>query len=104
MMNRKFFKERTRRERSKKSEDRAARKYGGRRQPASGALSGLKGDVVTPKYLIEDKTTQQKGFRITPGLWRKIADEAVRADRSPMLRITFEQEHLTLVIKAEHND
>lgn len=49
---------------SQQQESRLAKVLGGRRQPASGARWGFRRDVITPKYLIEAKTTGTKSYAI----------------------------------------
>ena len=48
-----------------RQEDDLARQLGGRRQPGSGALPGIKGDVkVAGKYRVEAKYTRNKTYRL----------------------------------------
>jgi hypothetical protein len=78
---------------SAKSELKAAVFTGGQVQPASGAVPryDLKGDVKTPLFLIEDKSTNQQSFSIVTGTWRKLANQAWNNNRRPCLRINFLQ-------------
>lgn len=47
----------TKHEKSKRQELRLAKELGGKRQPASGSRWGHKRDVITPRFLVEAKTT-----------------------------------------------
>ena len=51
----------------------------------SGSLWFDKGDLKTDNYLIECKTTDKKGFRITHKLLKKIWDEALNANKLPAM-------------------
>jgi len=56
----------TNKARSKKQEKRIATSFGGRVQPASGALAGAKGDVrVRGKLRMEMKLTSKKAYRVS---------------------------------------
>lgn len=79
-------------QRSQRSEKSAAELIGGRRQPASGAVRvlGLKGDVKSEKYLLEDKVTRQKSYAIASAYWQKHANYAWRTGKRPLLRIAFD--------------
>jgi hypothetical protein len=79
--------------RSKRSEKRAARIFGGRVQPASGALpvAHLKADVKSRTFLVDDKTTESKSFSINIEVWRKLTKEAFVNRRKPCMRIEFSQ-------------
>ena len=43
-------------------EDRVAKKMGGKKQPASGALPMHKGDILSGDFLVEAKTSGKKSF------------------------------------------
>ena len=87
--------------RSKRSEKRAAQIHKGRIQPASGALpvARFKGDIVTSRYVVDDKTTNRKSFAINADIFRKLRREAWINDRLPMIRIEFQ--NLTLCVIEE---
>ena len=55
------------RRRSIRQENEAAKKYGGRRRPASGALPGLGGDLTAygKKLLVECKLTEKGSYSIS---------------------------------------
>lgn len=69
----------------------SAKVFGGRRTPSSGNKWGFRGDVKTPIFLIEDKTTIHKSFSIPIKMWQKIRNEAVLEQRKPALQVTFSQ-------------
>ena len=77
--------------RSKFSEQRAAAVFGGKVQPASGAINrfDLKADIKSAEYLVDDKTTGRNSYGITIDLWRKLSKEAWMNKRKPMMRIEF---------------
>ena len=84
---------RTHKELSQRSEKRAATELGGKVQIASGAISGLKGDVVTDEFLVEDKITRSSTQVTLKKAWLdKIKREAFMAGRTPLLRLTFGDE------------
>ena len=70
-----------------KKEVRDAKSFSGRRQARSGGLWNQKGDVRSAEWLIECKSTEQKGYRLTPELWKKIRSEAIKSGRKPLLSI-----------------
>lgn len=77
--------------RARKSEEQLAKSTGGKRQPASGALPGRKGDVRENGFLVDDKFTDAERFTITKEMWRKIEREASMTPPGlrPRLRITM---------------
>jgi hypothetical protein len=77
--------------RSKRSEQRAADIFNGRRQPNSGAVNrfDLKGDVKSAHFLIEDKTTDKGSYSISLATWRTLSNHAWRNKRRPVLRVEF---------------
>ena len=77
--------------RSKISEKRAAEVFGGRLQPASGAINvaSLKGDVKSRQFLVDDKTTKHGSYSISVALWRKLQKEAFMNRRQPAMRVEF---------------
>lgn len=77
------------RKKSMKQEDRLAKKLGGRRQKASGALPGNRGDVRMPELLAEAKRTDKKSISIKLSYLEKISKEAVSCDCVPAVAIEF---------------
>lgn len=83
---------------SDKQEKRTAKEFGGRTQLASGAIEGFKGDVRTGEriagafnendFLIENKYTEAKAYKLAIATWNKIAKEALRDNlRTPLMQI-----------------
>jgi hypothetical protein len=84
---------------SKKSEQRAADIFGGRRQPNSGAVNrqDLKGDVKSKHFLIEDKTTTKESYALSQKTWRTLSDLAWKTARRPAMRLEIQNTVLYLV-------
>jgi len=57
--------------------------------PASGAMSGAKGDVVTPEVLIEVKSTVHGSLSVKKEWLDKITGEAMATNKIPALAINF---------------
>ena len=83
---------------SAKQEKRTAREFRGKTTPASGALSGAKGDVRTGvrngsytnenDFLIENKYTDKNFYPLKYSIWSKISNEALNDNmRTPMMQI-----------------
>lgn len=75
-------------QRSRRSEDEAAKLEGGRRVPMSGA-GRSKGDIRTSEFLIEDKFTDAASFTLTKADLDKIQRHALVSGRLPQMRITL---------------
>ena len=73
-----------------KNEKRLAKKLGGRRQPASGAIDGYKGDIITKEYLYDDKSTKHFSLPLKFEMLQKLAKEAIDSHREPVLAVTFD--------------
>jgi len=84
-------------QKSQKSEKTAAKLFGGRMQPASGAMRHAKGDIKTDVYLIEDKITGNGSYSLKKTIWEKIRLEAYNRRRIPMMRITVQGRTLCVV-------
>ena len=82
----------SRRFRSKQSEKALAKQFGGKVQPASGALpvKNRKGDVKTAEWLFDDKTTGAKSYQLKAADFNKIRTQAFKMHRRPAMRIRFE--------------
>lgn len=81
---------------SRQQDCKVAGDLGGRVQPASGALPGLKGDVrVRGRYRIETKWTQQEGFRLTRNILSKIMSECGIGE-VPVIVLDFKQGERTI--------
>jgi len=75
---------------SKEQEKRVAKKMGGRRQPASGALPGIPNDVSTDEFLVECKRTKYSGMGIK-GDWIERLDEvAIMHGKIPCIELEFD--------------
>lgn len=74
---------------SRKQEDRVAKKVHGRRQPGSGSIPSehLKGDIKHDDFLIEAKRTNAKSLSVKGDWLLKIEDEARLLDKIPALSI-----------------
>ena len=93
----------SKRQRSKISERELAKNLGGRVQPASGALpvAALKGDVITSRFLLDDKTTLAKSFSVSEELLTKLEHDAFRARRLAALRVRFEKTGRSFFVISE---
>lgn len=60
-----------------------------------------KGDVLTSRFLIEDKITDKGSFSLTKALWLKARLEAFNRQRSPLFRTTIQG--TTLVTLSEED-
>lgn len=74
---------------SRKSERVVAELLRGRPRPASGAIPGIKGDVKSDTYLVEDKFTDKKSYLVSLKTLNKIAYEALGEGRVPALSVWF---------------
>jgi hypothetical protein len=85
-----YFFDDKKRKKSIKQEDRVAKKIGGRRQVASGAFPGHRGDVRSDELLVECKRTDKKSISVTIAYLKKISKEASAYGRTPAVSISFE--------------
>ena len=86
------------RKKSQKQEARTAKDFGGRTQLASGALDGMKGDVRTTEFLIENKYTDKDSYKLELRTWRKIENEAIRDSvRVPLMQIDIQDLELVVL-------
>ena len=88
-----YFTPHEKKQRKRKSmaqENRVAKATGGRRQKASGALPGSKGDVRSVELLNECKRTDKKSISITIEYLQKITQEAAFYNRIPSVAIEIE--------------
>ncbi len=83
----------TTKQRSKKSEAQAARTFGGKVQPASGAINrfDLKADVKSKSFLVDDKVTDNMSYTLQLKTWRTLSDQAWKNCRRPAMRVNFTQ-------------
>lgn len=83
---------------SQKQEQNTAKLLKGRAQIASGALWGLKGDVRTEDYLIENKFTDSDYYSLKLSIWNKIEKEAVKDNlRTPLMQIDIQEDRLVVL-------
>jgi len=82
---------------SKRQEKKTAREFGGRRTQGSGNKWHDKGDVKTPKFLIECKTTDAASYRLDKATIQKIQIEAAMAGKEPVLRIDIQGLELAVI-------
>jgi len=80
-----------------------AKAFGGRVTPKSGGHWSFPGDIKTDNFLVDSKTTEKKGFRITGAIWKKIYNEALKSRRYPVLSISLMSEDIELVV-LDKND
>lgn len=74
---------------SVKQELKTAAAIGGKRQPGSGSIPGIKGDVrLKGRYRIENKDTYSNTYRMTMPVLDKIRGECARGE-DPALIVTF---------------
>ena len=73
----------TKKRKSRQQEDRLAKKGGGRRVVASGALPGKPGDVEFDKFLVEAKRTDGIGIYLSDKKLLKAEDEAASQGCAP---------------------
>lgn len=71
------------------SEKRLAKQLGGKVRPASGAVEGLKGDIVFDNVLMEAKSTLKNSISIKHDWLAKIATEARNDGKTPALAVSF---------------
>lgn len=79
--------------RSIEQEKNAAKRYGGKRVPASGAMPGSKGDVRDKgRLMVECKFTRAKSYRLKLEDLMKLESEA-GANEAPVFEIEFHSVH-----------
>lgn len=81
----------------KKIENKFAKSVKGRRQPASGAFTGLKGDIKTKNLLFELKYTDKKSYTLKKDLLKKIDSEAFQLRKIPIFVIQFKDEEYFII-------
>jgi hypothetical protein len=80
-----------------------AEAFQGKRTKGSGNQWANRGDVKTPYYLIEDKTTDKKSYSITIETWKKIWEEAVLSKKIPILSIKFNKNGDELIVLSKND-
>lgn len=87
-----FFKKDPTTKISKKHEKDIAKKFGGKRIPGSGNISGMPGDVSDVTFLHECKATKGGGTQIQAGWVRNISTQALAKNKIPLLQLRFEKQ------------
>jgi len=72
-----------------KTEAKLAERLGGKRQPASGAVAGHKGDVKLEHFLLDSKETSGGSIMVSRADVVKITREATGENKQPALVFTF---------------
>ena len=86
---------------SQKHEKRLAKKIGGSRNAASGAIWTRKGDVRSDDLLIEHKWTGKKQTTIKSEVLKKIVREAILDGRMPVLGIHLDGENYVVLLEDD---
>ena len=85
-------------ERSKNQETRIAKVFGGKRQPASGSRWGARRDVITPKLLIEAKTTIHDSYGVNVADLAFLREQAYKASRVPAYFVEIDGKEELIVV------
>lgn len=72
-----------------RAEKKTSSRLGVRKNPGSGAIEGLKGDLTADDFLIENKSTEHRSMSVKLEWLEKISREARQVGRSPALTIQF---------------
>lgn len=86
---------------SLRMEKRLAKEVGGRTQPASGAISTLKDDVVSALLRVEHKYTDMGVYTFKPATFTDVARRSRADDTIPVLEIHFRPERLRFGVIEE---
>lgn len=73
-----------------------ADRLGGFRQPASGALEGMKGDIKLDTFLLDSKETDTNSLILSTKELTKITREARECGREPALIVTIHRLPVTV--------
>lgn len=83
--------------RSQAQERRTARRFNGRRQPASGAFDTAKNDVKSDRYLIENKRTDNnESITLKVRDVRALGQNAALIGRQPLMHVEIAGLHLVV--------
>jgi Holliday junction resolvase len=91
------------RKKSITQEKNLAKKMNGYTRPASGAVAGLRGDVVADDFLVECKYTDKDIFNLKSKIWEKIKNEAFDNNKKPLINLKFLKKNIDLII-IDFND
>ena len=86
---------------SQKHEKRLAKRIGGTRNAASGALWARKGDVRSTDLLIEHKWTGKKQFTVKSDVLKKTVREAILEGRMPAIGIHLDGEDYVILTEDD---
>lgn len=86
---------------SQKHEKRLAKRIGGTRNAASGALWARKGDVRSDDLLIEHKWTGKKQFTVKSDVLKKTVREAILEGRMPAIGIHLDGEDYVILTEDD---
>lgn len=86
---------------SQRHEKRLAKKIGGTRNAASGALWARKGDVRSSDLLIEHKWTGKKQFTVKSDALKKNVREAILEGRMPVFGIHLDGENYVILTEDD---
>lgn len=86
---------------SQKHEKRLAKKIGGKRNAASGALWSRKGDVRSDDLLIEHKWTGKKQFTVKSDVIKKNVREAILEGRMPVFGVHLDGEDYVILLEDD---
>jgi hypothetical protein len=75
-----------------KAERKTAKRLGGKAIPGSGNISGLKGDIDLPDFLVENKCTDSASLSLKLSWLEKISTEARDLNKAPALCLQFVSE------------
>jgi len=87
-----FFKDEPTTKISKKHEKDTAKRFGGKRVPGSGNISGMPGDVTDTRLLHKCKATKGGGTQIQAEWVKNISTQALSKNRIPLLQLRFEKQ------------
>ena len=90
----------TRKDKSKKQENRIAKQTGGRTIAGSGS-GRTKGDVNTKFFKIEAKRTDKESISLRKDWLRKISSEALSEGKRPALLFEVDGEEWAIILKMD---
>lgn len=73
----------------RKSEKNLSKRIGGKQRIGSGAIAGLKGDILKDGFLLEAKSTVGESFSVKKEWLLKIYQEALEETKTPAFAINF---------------
>lgn len=71
------------------AEKKTAQRLGMNTVPASGAMYGVKGDITSDQFLIENKSTVNESLGVKKSWLHKIETEATELGKRPALAVQF---------------